>query len=88
MTTEQEMRVLIYLLGRTYDDAKSCAVMNGWDAKYVTYINYPDNLRGLRGIILYVTDSAHLRDNYREIIQMATERQCDIKYLESGGDKP
>lgn len=79
------MSNLIYLLGRTYDDARSCVPMNGWDAKYVTYINYPDNLRGLRGITLYVTKSAHLRDNYLKIIQMAEERQCDIKLLSTSG---
>lgn len=75
------MSELLYVLAGTYDHARNWAYMQGFEPSRVVHVDKPDKLRGIRGVKMYVTHTAYMRNNLHEIMQMAVERQIDIEYV-------
>jgi len=55
--------------------------MQGFDSSRIVNVDRPDKLCGIRGVKMYVTRTAYMRNNLHEIMQMALERQIDIEYV-------
>jgi len=75
------MSELLYVLAGSHDHARDWSYRQGFDSSRIVNIDRPDKLRGIRGLKMYVTETAVTRENYYEIMEMAVERQMDIEYV-------
>jgi hypothetical protein len=73
---------LLYVLAATHRHAKDVGVKQfGAHPEKVISVERIDQLRGIRGLKLYVTDTAGSRENYYDLLDMAAERQMIIEYV-------
>lgn len=75
------MSELLYVLAGSHDHARDWSYRQGFDSSRIVNVDRPDKLRGIRGVKMYVTHTAYMRNNLHEIMQMALERQMDIEYV-------
>ena len=77
-----KLNELLYVLAGTHQHAKDIGVKQfGFHPAKVVSVEKIEQLRGIRGLKLHVTETAWNRKNYHELLEMAAERQMDIEYV-------